>query len=70
MAQNFESVTLAWTGRLRIVRRPARFRRFANAAVIAVAVPAFVVISYWAKSAAGINLMDGPSPLHAWLYWR
>ncbi len=34
------------------------------------ALPVLVVALYWAKSAAGIDLMDGPSPLHDWLYWR
>lgn len=60
--------------------QPARqFRRHRTNAEIAAAVipvlhllvslPVLIVAAYWIKSAAGIDLMDGPSPLH-FLYWR
>lgn len=32
--------------------------------------PLVIAAAYCLKSALGIDLMDGPSPLHAWLYWR
>lgn len=37
---------------------------------IALMLPVLVVAAYWVKSALGIDLMEGPSPLHDWLYWR
>jgi hypothetical protein len=38
-----------------------------SSAAMALALPAAVVL-YLVKSALGINLMDGPSPLHDLLY--
>lgn len=40
----------------------------AVAALAVVAFPPFVVGAYLVKSALGINLMPGPSPLHDLLY--
>lgn len=45
----------------------ARVMPFVQAAII---FPVLVVTAYWIKSALGIDLMEGPSPLHDWLYWR
>ncbi len=54
-------------------------RRIANCEVAArvlpivqvtLALPVLIVAAYWVKSALGIDLMEGPSPLHDWLYWR
>lgn len=36
---------------------------------MAVGLPVLVVAAYWIKSAMGIDLFEGPSFLHAWLYW-
>ena len=37
---------------------------------LAFALPVIVVVAYWAKSAVGIDLLPGPSPLHDLLFWR
>ncbi|MCH9808858.1 MAG: hypothetical protein K0U74_14110 [Alphaproteobacteria bacterium] len=31
--------------------------------------PVLIVAAYWIKSALGIDLMEGHSFLHDWLYW-
>ena len=48
----------------------ARLVVWLPAVQMTLAIPLLVVVAYWVKSAVGIDLMEGPSPLHDWLYWR
>ena len=45
----------------------ARFVPFMKAMLM---FPVLIVALYWIKSALGVDLFEGPSLLHDWLYWR